>query len=455
MKSKFKILYSFLFLAVCVNTVQSQTLREKIGQMVMVGFYQYTNFMDTLLIDISQRNLGGVILFGSNITSPTQIQTLTSQLQQSATIPLFIATDQEGGFVARFKASNGFQSTYTAYTLGTIFNSEDSTRATAELMAQWLYDSGVNINLAPVVDVNVNPLSPAIGYYERSYSSDPMIVFNHANWFIDEFNQKNILTSLKHYPGHGSAVGDSHLGFTDITTTWADSELIPYRQLINQGYSNLIMTGHLYNANLDSIYPASLSYKTVTDLLKDSLGFTGAVISDEMMMGAISNNYGFKQAIELAINAGTDILLYRSNERNNGSLVKQFINTVEQKVDSGFISESRIEEAYCNILDLKQQLLTIDRFIVKDQLPNTINLHNYPNPFNATTTIMFSVPKRDDVIIKIYNTIGQEIETIVCSNHEAGNYKYYWDAIKYASGLYYCTFKSGKYYKIRKLILLK
>ncbi|NIT99877.1 MAG: glycoside hydrolase family 3, partial [Nitrosopumilaceae archaeon] len=99
--------------------------------------------------------------------------------------------------------------------------------------------------------------------------------------------------------------------------TWADSELVPYQQLIGQGYSDLIMIGHLYNANLDSIYPASLSYNTITGLLKDSLGFTGAVISDELLMGAIVNNYTFDQAIELAINAGTDILLYRTNETNN------------------------------------------------------------------------------------------------------------------------------------------
>ncbi|NIT99878.1 MAG: glycoside hydrolase family 3, partial [Nitrosopumilaceae archaeon] len=116
-----------------------------------------------------------------NIINPSQIQDLNAQLQQAATIPLFIATDQEGGYVARLNANNGFADTYSAYTLGTIFNSEDSTRGTANLMAQWLYDSGINVNLAPVVDVNVNPSSPAIGFYERSYSSNPMTVFNHAS----------------------------------------------------------------------------------------------------------------------------------------------------------------------------------------------------------------------------------------------------------------------------------
>jgi beta-N-acetylhexosaminidase len=423
--------------------------------MLIVGFYQYDDFMDTLWIDITQRNLGGVILYGYNINNPYQIQDLNAQLQQAATIPLFIATDQEGGYVARLNAGNGFADTYSAYTLGTIFNSEDSTRGTANLMAQWLYDSGINVNLAPVVDVNVNPLSPAIGFYERSFSSNPMTVFNHASWFIDEFNQKNIVNTLKHYPGHGSAEDDSHLGFTDITTTWADSELVPYQQLIGQGYSDLIMIGHLYNANFDSIYPASLSYNTITGLLKDSLGFTGAVISDELLMGAIVNNYTFDQAIELAINAGTDILLYRTNARNNLSLVRDVINIVEQKVNSGLISISRIDDAYNKILTLKQRITSLDEQIVNNQIPKNLNLFNYPNPFNNSTTIEFSLAKTDFVTLKVYSIIGQEIATIVSMNLVRGNYKYNLNASEYASGIYYYKLESGEYQQVNKMILLK
>ncbi len=322
-------------------------------------------------------------------------------------------------------------------------------------MAQWLYDSGINVNLAPVVDVNVNPSSPAIGFYERSYSSNPMTVFNHASWFIDEFNQKNIVNTLKHYPGHGSAEDDSHIGFTDITTTWADSELVPYQQLIGQGYSDLIMIGHLYNANLDSIYPASLSYNTITGLLKDSLGFTGAVISDELLMGAIVNNYTFDQAIELAINAGTDILLYRTNETNNLSLVRDVINIVEQKVNSGLIPMSRIDDAYNKILTLKQRITSLDEPLVNNQIPKSLNLFNYPNPFNNSTTIQFSVPKTDFVTLKVYNIIGQEVATIVSTNLVTGNYKYKWNASQYASGIYYYKIESGEYQQVNKMILLK
>lgn len=455
MKSKITLIYCFLSIFLLTNSVQSQSLRDKIGQLLIVGFYQYDNFMDTLWIDITERSLGGVILYGKNIISPSQIQDLTAQLQQAATIPLFIATDQEGGYVARLRANNGFSDTYSAYTLGTIFNSEDSTRGTANLMAQWLYESGININLAPVVDVNVNPSSPAIGYWERSFSNNPMTVFYHASWFIDEFSQMNIVTSLKHFPGHGSAEEDSHLGFTDITNTWADSELIPYKQLIGQGYSDLIMIGHLFNANLDSIYPASLSYNTITGLLKDSLGFTGTVVTDELLMGAIVNNYAFDQAIELTINAGTDILLYRTNEWNNLSLVRSVINVVEQKVNSGLIPMSRIDDAYNKVLALKQRIISEYKPLANNQIPKDLNLINYPNPFNNTTTIKFSLPKTDLVTLNIYNMIGQKITTIVSENLVAGNYKYHWDASKYASGIYYYKIESGEYQQVNKMILLK
>ena len=454
-KSKLRLLFCALPLFFLTNPVQSQSLSDKIGQMLIVGFHQPSPFMDTLWVDIKQRNIGGVILFGRNVVNPAQIQHLNAQLQQAATIPLFIAIDQEGGYVSRLDADNGFADTYTAFTLGTTFNLEDSTRRSAEMMAQWLAGRGINLNLAPVVDVNVNPASPAIGHWERSFSSDPMTVFQHAAWFIDEFHQKDITTTLKHFPGHGSAETDSHFGFTDITQTWADSELVPYQQLIGQGYADLIMTGHVYNAHLDSTYPASLSYQTITGLLKDSLGFTGAVISDEMLMGAIVNNYSFYQAIELAINAGTDILLYSTNERNNHSLVREVIEIVEQKVLAGLIPMSRIDDAYNKIIALKQRITAVAEPLASSQIPKSLNLINYPNPFNSGTTIEFSLPKTDFVTLKIYNIFGQEIATIFSGNLATGTYRYHWDASDYASGLYYCRIASGDYQQTNKMILMK
>ena len=439
-----------LFLIIIVSTVFSQDLRSKIGQMIMLGYHS-SSFQDTMMYDISHRNLGGVILFSWNIYNPQQLQSLTNQFQSSATTPLYISTDQEGGRVARLNSQSGYQSTYSHYMLGTTFNSEDSTRNLAATMAQWLHDAGININLAPVVDVNVNPLSPAIGALDRSFSSDPMTVYNHAHWFINEFSQKNVLSSLKHFPGHGSAINDSHLGFTNITNTWSSSELIPYQQLIGNGYAGFVMIGHLYNANIDSIYPASLSYSTITTLLKDSLGFNGLVITDALNMGAITNNYGFGEAIELAINAGTDILLYPGNERNGQSLVKHIIDTVEYKVNAGLIAQSRIDESYQKIMNSKQQLTSLKPYFAKHKLPAQITISNYPNPFNSGTTIEFDTEYKDEISIKIFNVLGQLIEKRTISNKSS----YYFNSNHLPSGIYLVQVQVNNTKTIRKITCLK
>ncbi|MCK4530930.1 MAG: glycoside hydrolase family 3 protein, partial [Candidatus Marinimicrobia bacterium] len=150
-----------LFLSLAPSPLLSlDSLSYKIGQMIMVGFIPGADFEDTLYYDIEHRNLGGVILMGYNLDNPTQIANLTASLQNSASTPLFIATDQEGGIVARLDETNGYALTERALTLGNT-NNENTTRAQAALMAQWLHDAGINTNLAPVADVNVNPTSPA------------------------------------------------------------------------------------------------------------------------------------------------------------------------------------------------------------------------------------------------------------------------------------------------------
>ena len=126
-------------------------------------------------------------------------------------------------------------------------------------------------------------------------------------------HKKNIISTLKHFPGHGSATTDSHLGFTDISTTWTTQELIPFQSVISNRTGDIVMMGHLFNKSLDSLYPASLSYNVVTNLLRQQLGFDGVIITDAMNMGAITQNYGFEQSIILAVKAGVNLLLYPMN----------------------------------------------------------------------------------------------------------------------------------------------
>ncbi len=439
-----------------IPTYSQISLKDKIGQMILVGFGG-TTVPDSLAYDLQNRNLGGVILYRVNIQNPTQLQNLTAQLKQLSKTPLFIATDQEGGEVARLTQYDGFSNTYSEYTLGTTFNSIDSTRAQASKMAQWLSSSGISIDFAPVVDVDVNPNSPAIGALNRSFSKDPMTVFNHSAAFIDEMHNKNIITTLKHFPGHGSAATDSHLGFTDITNTWADSELIPYKQLIASNYSDMIMAGHLFNKHLDSLYPASLSNEVITGLLRNQLGFKGVVITDDMLMGAISTQYTFSKAIVLAVNAGDDILLFNSGA-NNEAIVDSVINIISNGITAGTISESQIDSAYNRIMNLKQKYLNISSVnneIAFSNIPKDFSLSNYPNPFNPTTNKIFSINNSSHVAIKVYNIMGQLIESLVDKDVQKGSYKLQFNGSSLASGIYLVVLQTPTILLTRKIVLLK
>ncbi|MFW5973423.1 MAG: glycoside hydrolase family 3 protein, partial [Bacteroidota bacterium] len=340
---------STLLIILPASTAAGQSLQDKIGQMLMVGVPADAALKDTLTDDIVDRNIGGVLMFAYNISSPEQIRSLNAELQSYRQDHLLIAVDQEGGIVARLDEQNGYRETYTAETLGETFRSEDSTRAQARMMAHWLSEAGFNVNLAPVVDVKVDPLSPAIARLERSFSSDEQTVVDHASWFIDEFNRQHIATSLKHFPGHGSAREDSHFGFTDISDTWQERELYPFRELIRSGYSDMIMTGHLFKRDWDAQYPVSLSRSAITDVLRNELGFEGVVISDELFMKAIQDNYGFDEAIVQAINAGTDILLFNTNIYQKRSLSRYVVDLVSRKVGEGEIDPGTIDDAYDRI----------------------------------------------------------------------------------------------------------
>lgn len=446
-------IFLLLLLISCSSFAQID-LRQKISQMLMIGF-PGTELSDAMIInDILERKIGGVILFAGNVTSPAQLKQLSKQLQSISSVPLFISIDQEGGRVARLKESNGYASTFTAFEIGSVFNEEINTRSWAGLMAGWLYDGGINVNLAPVTDVNVNPTSPAIGSLDRSFSRIPDTVYQHASWFIDEFHQKNILTALKHFPGHGSANTDSHSGFTDITNTWADSEIVPIQKLIQSGYDDFIMSGHLFNANLDTQYPASLSPNVLTHLLRDSLGFDGLIITDGMFMGAITDNYSFDEAVTLAINAGNDMLLYTANKLSGKSLVDSIVNIVVGKIAQGIIAEERIDESYNRIMIKKQSITSVSE-LAENFIPEDYGLMNYPNPFNSVTQINVKIAKAGILSVKVYNIIGEEVSEIVNDFYEAGTHNFFFNANELSSGVYLLRMNIGEKFLSHKIVLMK
>lgn len=340
-------------------------LERKVAQMLMVGFRGLTLEPDNYIYrDIEQYHIGGTIVFdrdaalksdGRNITSPQQLQALTTSLRELSETPMFIAVDQEGGKVVRLKEKNGFPATVSAQSLGTL-NDPAETKRRADSIAATLAENGLNMNFAPVVDLNVNPTSPAIGALERSFSADPAVVTEQARIFVQSADDYKVATCFKHFPGHGSATADSHLGFVDVTDTWTPTELEPYRNLIEQGYARMVMTAHVFNRNIDPDLPATLSPAFITDILREDLGFTGVIVTDDLQMEGLTQFFDYPTIVERSILAGVDIILVSNNLAYDPEVTPNTINHVVDLVRSGRITEARIDESYTRIMALKSQL---------------------------------------------------------------------------------------------------
>lgn len=342
------------------------TLEKKIGQMLMVGFFGTTVQPDSKICkDIKNYNLGGVILFdfnpvnkskAKNISSKKQLKQLTRELQScSPNRNLLIAVDQEGGKVQRLKAKYGFNGNFPrASTINK--KNKNEVRKIYTRMGKELNNAGINLNLAPVVDLSINPKNVIINKLGRSFGKEPKQVVKYASVFIDAMHKNHVLTSLKHFPGHGSSRGDTHKGFVNVTNNWKELELIPYKILIKKHKIDTIMVAHVFNANLDTKYPASLSYKIVTNKLRKKMGYKGVVITDDLQMGAINKIYGLRKTLKLAINAGDDILLFGNqlNPRNILS-IKKLVNEVAILVHKNEVDIDKINKAYSRIQKLKNK----------------------------------------------------------------------------------------------------
>jgi beta-N-acetylhexosaminidase len=345
------------------------SLDLKISQMLLIGFRgMLLSETDPFLREIKAGRVGSVIFFDydvptkeykRNIESPQQVRALTAQLRKAASesgtgLPLFISIDQEGGRVNRLKPRYGFPASVSQQYLGKL-NNTDSTRLYAAKTAQTLAEMGFNLNFAPSVDVNVNPENPVIGKIERSFSAEPSIVAAQAAIIVEEHRKKNIVTTLKHFPGHGSSKADSHKGFVDVSDSWKPSEMNPYADLIKQGKVDMIMTAHIFNNRLDADVPATLSKRVITGILRDSLKYQGVVISDDMQMGAIADHYGLDVAIEKCINAGVDILCFGNNLQYDPDIITKATSIIKRLVKEGKITEARIDASYKRVVALKMK----------------------------------------------------------------------------------------------------
>jgi beta-N-acetylhexosaminidase len=334
-----------------------------IGQMFIAGFNGCEVAADHWIIAAIERDLlGGVILFDRNINtsvqnirSPDQLKTLVNDVQQHAKIPLFVAIDQEGGKVCRLKVRDGFSASVSAGVLAE--RGVGATEKAAGAMAATLADLGINLNFAPVVDLDLNPDNPIISRYQRSFGRNPKNVAAHARVFIEAHHRYGIGCCLKHFPGHGSAGSDSHLGFVDSTACWQQVELDPYRYLIDCGYSDGIMTAHLVNRELDPTgLPATLSHGVVDGLLRRELGFPGVVFSDDLQMRAISNGWTYTDAVQRAILAGVDVLVVGNNLDPRQDAVREGVQAIAELLDKGVIDENRVSQSLQRIALFKEKI---------------------------------------------------------------------------------------------------
>lgn len=277
--------------------------------------------------------------------------------QKTSRIPLLIGIDQEGGKVNRLKEKYGFPRSISAAAMGKS-GTLDSVHFYGESTAATLAGLGINVNFAPVVDLALNPENTVIVKVERAFSSREDSVVIMAREFIREHRKYGVITVLKHFPGHGSSRDDTHLGVADVTNTWSEKELIPYKQLIDSGYVDAIMTAHIVNKNLDPDgNPGTLSKAILDGILRKRLGYQGVVISDDMQMYAIAKNYGLEEAIRLAVNAGVDIMCFSNNIQGTEERTVDRVHAIIKGfVASGEIPLARIDESFHRVMRLKAGL---------------------------------------------------------------------------------------------------
>jgi len=338
------------------------TLDDDIGEMLLVGFRGTTiDSANHVVRDLQQYRVGSVILFdydvptgtrGRNIQSADQLGELCRQLR-AIRPDLLVGVDQEGGYVSRLSPRYGFQRLPSAKRLGTM--DDDSLRHYAAMTAQMLVEVGIDLDFAPVADVDVNHKCPVIGALERSFAPDAERVRHCCELWSSEMARHHVATCLKHFPGHGSASGDTHKGLVDVSATWQSCELDPYRRL--DLATSMVMTAHVINRRLDPAgLPASLS-PAITSLLRDSLGFQGVIVTDDLAMGAIVSQYSFDQAVRMAVLAGADLLCLSNNGGTyNPDMVPRTVQVIKQMVADGTIDAARLRRSADRVRALKVAL---------------------------------------------------------------------------------------------------
>lgn len=329
---------------------QKMSLDQKLGQMVISEFYGPTLNGDlTSMVKTSQ--ISGVLIENKNGNAQNRAQliSMNQSMQGQATIPLFISTDFEGGFVNELRQITGERPSEAA--LGRTNNPTLAYNA-GNSAAKDLTALGLNINFMPIVDVLTNPNNP--GLIDRTFGNNPTLVTDMGRAYLKGLTDGGVIGCLKHFPGLGSANIDPHKSLPTVdrsVATLNNVDLVPYRTLIDEGIVPMVMVTHILNPQLDPNLPTSLSPNVVTNLLRNQLNFKGVIISDTLWMGGISNTYSLSQAATLAINAGTNLILGPRGLQETQTMLAG----IKQAVTSGTISMDKINASVQLILQLKLQ----------------------------------------------------------------------------------------------------
>lgn len=341
----------------------AMTLREKIGQLFIIRPEaldstwtldqtprdSVKDWTPELAAELAQYPAGGIVIFRENIQNPQQLCTLIADLQADSGLPMFMAIDEEGGSVARIGNHPAFSvpKYESMAAIGATGDVQNAYRMGLRI-GSYLKEYGLNLNFAPVADVNTNPHNVVIG--NRAFGSTPELVSGMVTEALRGFHEAGILGCIKHFPGHGDTHEDTHKGYVSMTKDWEtllECELIPFRE--NLSHTDLVMVAHitLPNVTTDGL-PASLSSELISGKLRQELGYRGLVITDALEMGAIASGYTSAQAAVLTIRAGADLILMPKDYR-------EAFNGILQAVQDGTLTESRIEESVLRILRAKLQ----------------------------------------------------------------------------------------------------